>query len=80
MNIPVKPGVAGAGAHLLIGGMSDVGRGLGDAARESGHEGRSGFRQQYAAHVVVVAGHGCALGIVHSPTTVSKANGTTSGR
>ncbi|EEF93592.1 hypothetical protein CATMIT_01776, partial [Catenibacterium mitsuokai DSM 15897] len=50
-----QQGVAAARAHVLVGGLADVGRGLGDAADEAGDQGRERLRQQDVAGAVIVA-------------------------
>ncbi len=51
-----EEGVSGAGAHVFVGGLSDVGGGLGNAAAHAGEEGGESFGEEDAAGVVIVSG------------------------
>ena len=51
-----QQGVAAARAHLLVGRLADIGRGLRDAAADAGDQGRQRLDEQHVAGAVVIAG------------------------
>ncbi len=70
-----QQGIAAARAHALVGGLADVGRGLGDAAAQARDQGGHRFGEQDVAGAVVVAGGARAFGHVDATDDHQQAEG-----